>query len=85
MKETVLFIKIEKCTHMFSSAFKMQKSTRCMQSMHVRSRLILISVTRGVAVIVQSSVLIILLDVSHFKMSILFVFSVFRGMPLSYP
>jgi hypothetical protein len=37
----------------------MQKSTRCMQSMHVRSRLILISVTRGIAVTVQSSVLIL--------------------------
>ena len=51
------FNKIEKGTNKLYNAFKMQANTICIQSIHVRSRLILISVTR--AVTVQNSVLIL--------------------------
>ena len=49
--------KIEKGTNKLYNAFKMQANTICIQSIHVRSRLILISVTCDVTV--QNSVLIL--------------------------
>jgi len=55
-------------------------------TINVRSRLILISVKSGVTV--QNSVIQFkrfFPYVSHFEISILFVFSVFRGMSLSDP
>ena len=61
------------------------KCTRCIQSINVESRLILISVKNGVTMQNSFLVLRVFPDVSHFEISILFVFSTFRGMSVSDP
>ena len=56
-KGLFLFNQIEESTHRFYSVFNMKKCTRCIQSINVRSRLILLSAKSGITM--HNSVLVL--------------------------